>query len=148
MFFTAYFWIFASFSQSLYCCPLKGVSTFVSLPPLPESRGTSAVPDLRVDPDDRDISVSSAVSPNDTEGADSDDILLETRRKRVRLTDSKLPKKLQPSVSADDSGSSSPPAHTGDEAAPTQGSANPTSKKARISSDLFNPNVLLTELSS
>ena len=39
-------------SQSLYCCPLKGLSTFVSLPPRPEGKGTSAVPDLRVDPDE------------------------------------------------------------------------------------------------
>ena len=78
------FLILFAASQSLYCCPLKGFSTFVSLPPLPEGKGTSATPDLWVDPDEQDISVSSAVSPDDAEGADSNDTPLETRRKRLR----------------------------------------------------------------
>ena len=74
MIFTACFeslFLFFASSQTFYCCCLKGFSIFVSLPPLPEDKGTSAVPDLRVDPDQQDISVSSAVSPDDAEGAES-----------------------------------------------------------------------------
>ena len=91
-------------SQPFYCCPLKGFSTFVSLPPLPEGKGTSAAPDLRVDPDEQDISVSSAVSPDDAKGADSDEAPLETRRKRLRRSCSKVPVRVTPSTGADDSG--------------------------------------------
>ena len=114
-------------------------STFVSLPPLPEGKGTSAVPDLRVDPDEQDISVSSAMSPDDAEGADSDDAPLKTRRKRLRRAGSRLPRKTQPSAAADDSGSSSPPARTGDETAPARDHVAPPSKRARVSSDFFDP---------
>ena len=135
-------------SQPFYCCPLKGFSTFVSLPPLPEGKGTSAAPDLRVDPDEQDISVSSAVSPDDAEGADSDDVPLETRRKRARHAGSKLPRKSQQNAGADDSGSSSPPARPGDKTASVQGPAVPPSKRAHVYSDFFDPDVLLTELSS
>ena len=77
----------------IYCCCLKGFSPFVSLPPLPEGKGTSAVPDLRVDLDEQDISVSSAVSPDEAEGTESDDATLETRRKRLRYASSKLSRK-------------------------------------------------------
>ena len=77
-------------SQFAYCCPLKGFSTFVSLPPLPEDKGTSTAPDLRVDLDDQDISVSSAVSPDDAEGADSDGIPLEIHQKRLHRGCSKV----------------------------------------------------------
>ena len=80
------------------CCCLKGFSTFVSLPPLPEGKGTSAIPDLRVDPDEQDISVSSAVSPDEAEGVESDDATLEARRKRLRDASSKLSKKSKQSL--------------------------------------------------
>ena len=127
---------------------MKGFSTFVSLPPLPEGKGTSVVPDLRVDPDEQDISVSSVVSPDEAEGADSDDATLETRQKRLRHAGSRLPRKSNQSAGADDSGSSSPPARTGDETVPARDPAVPLSKRARISSDIFDPDVLLTELGS
>ena len=132
----------------MYCCCFKRFSTFVSLPPLPEGKGTSAVPDLMVDPDEQDISVSSAVSPDEAEGAESDDATLETRRKRLRYAGSKLPRKSKQSAGADDSSSSSPPAHAGDETVPAQDPAVPPSKRAHVSSDFFDPDVLLTELSS
>ena len=74
----------------IVCCCLKGFSTFVSLPPLPEGKGTSTTPDLRVDPDEQDVSVSSAVSPDEAEAVESDDATLEARRKRLRDASSKL----------------------------------------------------------
>ena len=132
----------------MYCCCLKGFSTFVSLPPLPEGKGTSAVPDLLVDPDEQDISVSSAVSPDEAEGAESDDATLEALRKRLRDASSKLSTKSKQSAGAEDSGSSSPPVQVGDETAPARDPAVPPSKRARVSSDFFDPDVLLTELSS
>ena len=132
----------------MYCCCLKGFSTFVSLPPLPKGKGTSAVPDLRVDPDEQDILVSSPMSPDEAEGADSDDATLETCRKRLRDASSKLSRKLKQSAGADDSGSSSPPVHAGDETAPARDPAAPPSKRTRVSSDFFDPDVLLTKLSS
>ena len=135
-------------SQSVYCCPLKGFSTFVSLPPLPEGKGTSAVPDLRVDPDEQDISVSSAVSPDDAEGGDNDDIPLEARQKRLRRGCSKVPMKVQQSTVAEDSGSSSPPSRAFVKAALEQDPAAPPAKRVRATSDFLDPDVLLTELSS
>ena len=127
---------------------MKGFSTFVSLPPLPEGKGTSAVPDLRVDPDEQNISVSSTVSPDDEEGVDSDDATLETHRKRLCHAGSKLPEKSKQSAGADDNGSSSHPVRADDETAPARDSAVPPLKRARVSSDFFDPDVLLTELSS
>ena len=44
----------------------KGFSIFVSLPPLPEEKGTSAAPDLRDDSDEQDISVCSTRSSDAT----------------------------------------------------------------------------------
>ena len=130
------------------CCCVKGFSTFVSLPPLPEGKGASTIPDLWVDPDDHDISVSSAVSPDDVECAESDDTTLEARQKRLRDASSKLSRKSKQSAGADDSGSSSPSVHAGDETAPARDPAVPPSKRAHVSSDFFDPDVLLTELSS
>ena len=151
-FFSCFIFFFSScclYSQSLCCCPLQGFSTFVSLPQQPEGKGTSAVPDLRVDPDEQDISVSSAVSPNDAEEVDSDEAPLETRWKRLRHAGSRLPKDSRSGTVADDSGSSLPPSRTGDDAAPVQSPMPPPpSKRVRASSDFFDPDVLLTELSS
>ena len=127
---------------------MKGFSIFVSLPPLPEGKGTSAVPDLRVDPDEQDISVSSAVSPDDAEDGDSDDIPLEARQKRLHRGCSKVPAKAQQSTVAEDSSLSSPPSRAIDEATPKQEPTAPPTKRVRVTSDFLDPDVLLTELSS
>ena len=84
----------------------KGFSTFVSLPPLPEEKGTSASPDLRDDPDDQDISVCSAASVEDAQDADSDEtpIIL---RKRGRGASSKAAGKSKQGSAAEGSSSSS-----------------------------------------
>ena len=105
-------------------------------------------PDLRVDLDDQDISVSSAVSPDDAEDGDSDDIPLGARQKRLRCGCSKVPVKAQQSTVAEDSGSSSPPSRAVYEAAPEQELAAPPAKRVRVTSDFLDPDVLLTELSS
>ena len=132
----------------MFCCPIKGFSTFVSLPPLPEGKGTSAAPDLRVDLDDQDISVSSAVSPDDAEGADSDEAPLEVRAKRLCCGCSKVPVRTRQSNVADDSGSSSPPSRAIDETAPEQEPEAPPAKKARAAPGFLDPDVLLHDLSS
>ena len=130
---------------AVFC--LKGFSTFVSLPPLPEEKGTSAAPDLRDDPDEQDVSVCSAASVEDAEATDSDEVPL-VRRKRVRDAGSKAAGKSKQDPVAEGSNSSSPPARVDEEVPPARDPVEPPPKRTRAAPDCFDPAALLTALSS
>ena len=128
--------------DSLFSYP-KGFSTFVSLPPLPEEKGTSASPDLRDDPDDQDISVCSAASVEDAEPADSDEIPLIIRRRR-RGASSKAVEMPKQGSTGEGSNTSSPHARAAKEVPPTHDPVEPPSKRIRVAPDCFDPAALLT----
>ena len=111
----------------------------MSLPPLPEGKGTSATPDLREDPDTQDISVASAASPDATETVDSDDMRLASRRKLARKAESEPTKESKP----DDSSSSPPPANASKKTAPTEEPVAPPSMGVHTGVDTFDPSLLL-----
>ena len=125
----------------------KGFSTFVSLPPLPEEKGTSASPDLRDDPDDQDISVCSAASVEDAEPADSDEIPL-ILRGRKRGTSSKAVEMPKRDSAAEGSGTSSPPARAAEKVPSAHDLVEPPAKRVRVAPDYFDPAALLTVVSS
>ena len=129
----------------LFC--LKGFSTFVSLPPLPEEKGTSASPDLRDDPDDQDISVCSAASVEDAEATDSDEIPL-ILRKRGRGAGSKATGKPKQGSAAEGSSTSSPAARGTEEVPLARDPVEPPPKRTRAVPDCFDPAALLTVVSS
>ena len=116
--------LLAQFPSDVHCSPLcfaeqvvaavHGYSTFVSLPPLPEGKGTSVVRDLRVDPDEEDISVATAVSPNEAEAEETADATVEVGRKRRHGKGTKPTEKSKQVMDTYDFGSSSPPVPAGD----------------------------------
>ena len=132
--------------DSLFFCS-KGFSTFVSLPPLPEEKGTSAAPDLQDDPDEQDISVCSAASVEDAEAADSDELPI-ILRKRGRSAGSKAAGKSKQGSAAEGSSSSSPPARVDEGVPPARDPVEPPPKRTRAAPDCFDPAALLTVLSS
>ena len=127
---------------------MKGFSTFVSLPPLPEEKGVSAAPDLRDDPDEQDISVCSAASVEDAEAADSDELPI-IFRKRGRGAGSKTTgKSKQGRSAAEGSSSSSPLARVDEGVPPARDPVEPPLKRIRVAPDCFDPAALLTVVSS
>ena len=120
---------------------------FVSLPPLPEKRGTSAAPDLRDDPNEQDISVCSAASFEDAEAADSDEVPL-IRRKRHLEAGSEAAGKSKQGPVAEGSCSSSPPSHAAEEVPPARDPVEPPPKKTRAALHCLDPAALLTVLCS
>ena len=97
------------------------------------------MPDLHEDPDTQDISVSSSVSPNTTETADSDEVPLARRHKLARKAELEPMKESKP----DDSSSSSPPPHAKKEAVPTEEPEAPPSMEVHTAVDTFDPSLLL-----
>ena len=151
--FLCFFSLFAVFADmliaerdSLFFCS-KGFLTFVSLPPLPEEKGTSAAPDLRDDPDEQDISVCSAASVEDAEAADSDELHI-ILRKRGRSAGSKAAGKSKQGSAAEGSSSSSPLARVDEGVPSARDPVEPPPKRTRAAPDCFDPASLLTVLSS
>ena len=125
---------------------LKDFANFFSYPHLPE--GTSPLPDLQEDPDDRDISVASAHSMEDAAEDDGDNDVPLNQRKRGRYAAAKGAVKSTPAAAVmEGSSTSRPPTHSVEEAARASDPTAPPSKRSRPSLDLFDPANLM-EISS
>ena len=83
--------------------------------------------------------MASSVSPDATETADSDDVLLVRRRKLARKADLEPTKESKP----DDSSSSPPPANASKKTAPTEEPVAPPSMGVHTCVDTFDPSLLL-----